>query len=93
MGVNREKGSILIRGKGLGLAWQGGAWRGERGHGKDSLSEHERRELEIDFDIELDGYYALVPITKSEFEQIQNCGDIKNVAEVRACGSECKYCL
>ena len=39
----------------------------ESGHGDDSLSNHETNELDVDFDIQVDGYYALMPVTKYEF--------------------------
>jgi len=34
------------------------------------LSDHEVCELTEDFAIETEGYYALIPITKSEYKQI-----------------------
>jgi hypothetical protein len=42
----------------------------DRRHGSDSLSTYERDLLEADFDITLSGYYALVPLTKEEFEKL-----------------------
>jgi len=40
----------------------------EQGHGKDSLTEHEIRELYVDFDISADRFYAIIPVTKAEFD-------------------------
>jgi len=39
----------------------------EPGHGDDSLSNHEINELDMDFDIKVNGFYALMPVTKYEF--------------------------
>ncbi|MCW4027936.1 MAG: hypothetical protein NWE76_10705 [Candidatus Bathyarchaeota archaeon] len=42
----------------------------EAGHGVDSLTRHEFIELLVNFDIDCSGYYALVPLTKEEWEFI-----------------------
>jgi len=42
----------------------------EEGHGKDSLSFHEEKELLLDFDISTVQYYVLAPLTKEEWERI-----------------------
>ena len=39
----------------------------ESGHGCDSLCNHEINKLDVDFDIKVDGFYALMPVTKYEF--------------------------
>jgi len=39
----------------------------EPGYGCDSLSQHEKDELLLDFDIPTTGYYTIVPVTKYEF--------------------------
>jgi len=38
-----------------------------KGHGKDSLSDHEIAELDIHFDISTEGYHVLAPLTKKEW--------------------------
>jgi len=40
----------------------------EPGYGCDSLSQHEKDELLFDFDIETAGYYAIVPVSRAEFD-------------------------
>ena len=40
----------------------------EPGHGKDSLTDHEKGRLDMDFDIQIGGFYALMPVTKAEFD-------------------------
>ena len=42
-----------------------------RGPGREALTDHEREELAYDFDIDVSGYFALVPVTKKEFEGLR----------------------
>ena len=44
----------------------------EEGHGADSLTEHEIHELKYDFDIDVEDYYVLIPVTKEEFNNIKD---------------------
>jgi len=44
----------------------------ESGHGKDSLTQHEVDELAQDFDMDVDGFYVLTPLTKEEWDLINN---------------------
>lgn len=37
---------------------------------KGCLSDHERDELAEDFDIDIDGFYVLVPLTKAEWSRL-----------------------
>ena len=48
----------------------------ESGHGDDSLSNHETNELDVDFDIQVDGYYALMPVTKAEFNLLRDLNNM-----------------
>jgi len=50
-----------------------------------SLTEHEIEELDVDFDIQVNGYFALVPITKKEFQTIFEC-----VEKVTECSRHAK---
>lgn len=43
----------------------------EEGHGRYSLTIHEKDELICDFNISLFGYYVLVPLTKKEWETLK----------------------
>ncbi len=44
----------------------------EKGHSIDSLTKHEIRELERDFDIDTDNFFVLVPLTKDEWSWLLN---------------------
>lgn len=50
----------------------------EEGHGKDSLSDHEREEIVMDFDIDIEDYYVLTVLTKEEWELVMLYEKIKN---------------
>lgn len=43
----------------------------EKGHGIGSLTDHEVCKLCDDFDIEANGFYALIPVTEDEFNMIK----------------------
>ncbi len=42
----------------------------KKGHGVESLSEHEIEELDMDYDIQTKGFYILAPLTKDEWDII-----------------------
>lgn len=47
----------------------------EEGHGKDSLTFHEKMELLVDFDIHVGGYYVLTPVTKDEWDYLKRADE------------------
>lgn len=50
----------------------------EKGHGRNSFSDHEFNELAEDFDINVDGFYVLAPLTKDEWNAIKYLQERKN---------------
>lgn len=44
----------------------------EPGHGVDSLTVHEKEELRIDFDIEVEDFYVIAPLTQKEWGRIRD---------------------
>jgi len=46
----------------------------ESGHGVESLTEHEKEELDMDFDINTRGFHVIAVLTKEEWEKINKSG-------------------
>jgi len=42
----------------------------KKGYGKDSLTDHEVREIDMDYDITTTGFYVLAPLTRDEWRII-----------------------
>ena len=49
----------------------------DKNHGKDSLTKHEIKELDVDFGIDTEGFYVLTPVTLKEWKHITNCSTIQ----------------
>jgi len=56
----------------------------EEGHGVDSLTDHEIDQLDVDFDMQVEGFYVLAPLTEMEWKFITSRSSGANAP----CGEE-----